>query len=105
MNKKLVNKHEKKLAKSLGGKTRPASGAMAHAKGDIQAGDFLIDDKSTDLDSIRVTREMLVKISKEAREAGKTPCLSLSFKGAGVLSQSWFCIPQYVFDERCLNGS
>lgn len=98
--KKQINSHEKKIAKRLGGKTTPASGAKDAHKGDIKVGEFLIDDKSTVSSSISITKEMLVKINREAREAGKNPCLSISFHGdMGLAGSTWYLVPERVFRE------
>lgn len=97
--KKRINRHEKNLAKNLGGWRTPMSGGTDGYKGDIQTEKFLIDDKHTDGSSIRVTKDMLVKINKEAREAGKVPCLSLSFENMGLAGNTWFLIPMNEFKE------
>ena len=62
-------------------------------------GDYLIDDKSTINNSITVTKDMFVKINKEAREAGKKPALSLSFNNMGLAAKTWVCIPIDDFEE------
>jgi hypothetical protein len=98
--KKQINSHEKKLAKRLGGRTTPASGAKDAHKGDIKVGEFLIDDKSTVNNSISITKDMLVKINREARESGKNPCLSISFHGdMGLAGSTWYLVPERVFRE------
>jgi hypothetical protein len=97
--KKQANAHEKKLAKRLGGRRTPASGALDGFKGDIVLNEFLIDDKLTDGKSITVTKDMIMKINREAREAGKSPVLSLSFKGLGLAGDTWYLIPEHVFRE------
>lgn len=63
------------------------------------AGDYLIDDKSTIKDSISITKDMLVKINREAREAGKKPALSISFTNMGLAAKTWVCIPIDDFEE------
>ena len=83
----------------MGGSTRPGSGCTDSKKGDIVVGEYLIDDKSTINDSIKVTKDMLVKINREAREAGKKPALSLSFSNMGLASKTWVCIPADDFKE------
>lgn len=102
--KKEINQREKRLAKSLGGKVQPASGALDSFKGDINVGEFLIDDKSTVKASQPVTKKMLQKITKEAREAGKLPVLSLSFDGMGLAGDTWFLVPKHVFQDYCLKS-
>jgi Holliday junction resolvase len=88
-------KSEKLLAKKLG-RERPASGAVEHIKGDIDAGDVLIEAKSTRGDSISIKHDWLGKISGEALRAGKTPALALSFvreDGRPVPNGEWIAIP------------
>ena len=97
--KKQVSNHEKALAKRLNGLTRPASGSTDSKKGDIVIGDYLMDDKSTVNNSITVTKDMLLKINKEAREAGKKPLLSLSFENMGLAAKTWICMPIDEFEE------
>jgi len=97
--KKQVNSHEKALAKRLKGLTQPASGSTSSRKGDIVSGDYLIDDKSTIANSIIVTKDMLIKINREAREAGKKPILSLSFENMGLAAKTWICMPIDDFEE------
>ena len=93
---------EKRLAKSLGGRARPASGAMQGAKGDIDLGAVLLEAKSTIGDSIGLKFEWLAKIGKEARAEGKTPALSVSFvrpDGTAYLDGEWVLVPLYKFKE------
>ena len=58
-----------------------------------------MDDKSTVNNSITVTKDMLLKINKEAREAGKKPLLSLSFENMGLAAKTWICMPIDEFEE------
>jgi hypothetical protein len=96
---------ETRLAKKLGGRVRPASGAMEGAKGDIDLGSVLMEAKSTEGASMGLKHEWLAKIAKEARSEGKTPALALSFinpDGRPVPSGEWVCIP--LADWRLLVG-
>ena len=54
---------EKQLTRQLGGKARPASGAMEGAKGDIDLDSILLEAKSTVKDGMRVQLDWLAKIS------------------------------------------
>ena len=56
----------------------PVSGASQGMKGDIVAGDFLIECKKTLCDSIRIRKLWLQKIVSEAKRAGKIPALVFS---------------------------
>ena len=94
---------EKKLSRQLGGRMRPASGAVEGAKGDIDLGGVLLEAKSTTGRSIGVTFEWLSKIAGEARSEGKVPALSLSFvrpDGSPLMDGQWVAIPLHVWEER-----
>lgn len=93
-------KSERKTAKRLGGTTRPGSGAVAGAKGDIVLTEYLVENKSTEHRSISIKLEWLDKISVEAREEGKTPALSIQFvdkAGNSKRHARWIMIPEDEF--------
>lgn len=93
---------EKRTTKRLGGQLRPASGAMEGAKGDFKTEQFLVECKSTERDSIALKHEWLGKIAHEARGAGRSPALSITFvdhRGAPVRDGSWVAIPEWLFKE------
>jgi hypothetical protein len=87
---------EKRLAHQLGGRLRPASGAMEGAKGDIDLGTVLMEAKSSRRESLTVKLDWLLKITKEARTEGKSPALSVSFvmeDGRPRPDGQWVLIP------------
>jgi hypothetical protein len=93
---------EARLAKKLGGKAQPASGAMLGAKGDIDLGPVLLEAKSTISDSLSVKFDWLAKIAQEARNVGKTPALAISFialSGKAWPDGEWVALPRHVFQE------
>ena len=96
-------KSETRLAKTLGGTTTAASGAMTGFKGDIQRGEFLIEAKSTKNDSLGVKFEWLAKINQEARQAkNKRPALTISFTteaGQALPNGDWICMRMSDFIE------
>lgn len=99
---KAGRKSETRLAKALGGRARPASGAMQGAKGDIAFTEFLMEAKSTTSASLGLKHEWLVKIAKEALAVGKRPVLAVSFvlpDGNAIKDGDWCCVPRYVFEE------
>lgn len=102
VNKTESNRHERDLARRIGASQTPASGATDGHKGDMVLGNLLIDDKSTVKASHKITRDMLHKISREARESGRDPVLSLSFLGnsMGLAGRTWYCIPENLFLEH-----
>lgn len=88
--KKDANKLEKELASFLGGQRVPASGAIKSMKGDIRTDQFLLDSKNTEKNTIILSSADLVKIYKEAGEAGKTGHLVLTFLEH---SEHWAVVP------------
>ena len=93
---------EKRLTKNLGGRGRPASGAMEGAKGDIDLGSILMESKSTTNASMALKLGWLAKISREAISEGKLPALSVSFitpDGEPVMNGQWVLIPLHKFKE------
>jgi hypothetical protein len=93
---------EKRLTRDLGGRARPASGAMEGAKGDISLGAVLLEAKSTINSSFALKLEWLLKIAREARSEGSMPALAVSFitpDGRPVLDGEWCLIPMHKFRE------
>lgn len=92
---------EQRLAKSLGSKLNPGSGAVAGVKGDfIVSEDYLVEAKSTTGRAISVQHAWLGKISKEARDISKSPALALSYvtgDGRPVPNGEWVCVPMKVW--------
>lgn len=99
-------KSEVRLNKQLGGRARPASGALEGAKSDFSLGRFLVEAKSTTGASIGLKHSWLAKNAKEARSEGKTPAVMLSFvneDGSPVMDGEYACIPRWLFEEL-VNG-
>ena len=93
---------ERRLAKTLGAKQTPASGALEGAKGDLMKGDFLMESKSTARDSLGVKYDWMVKIGKEARDRRKIPALTISFTTEGgreLPFGEWVAVPLAFFKE------
>ncbi len=93
---------EKRIIRDLGGRGRPASGAMEGAKGDIDLGKTLMEAKSTTNASIVLKLDWLAKITHEALGEGKTPALAVSFiqpDGAPMRNGEWVLIPMHRFKE------
>lgn len=70
---------EKSLSKRIGGKLTPASGAMVGAKGDMSKGEFLIEAKATQNDSMSLKKSWCHKIYQEALEKTKRPAIAIAF--------------------------
>jgi hypothetical protein len=78
-----ARRNEEELAKTTGGRRQPASGALSGRKGDVRENGFLVDDKFTDAKSFTITREMWLKITREAGMSppGLRPRLRLTLPG------------------------
>ena len=74
-------KHEKRLAKTLGGKRSAASGAFWSRKGDVRSEDLLIEHKWTGKKQVTIKSEVLKKITKEAILDSRTPVLGIHLDG------------------------
>lgn len=94
---------ENHLAKRVGGRLRPASGALPGAKGDVDLPSFLMEAKSSTGDSLSLKREWLAKIGKEARSVGRVPALAVTFSyddGRPIPDGAWVMVPEWLFKER-----
>lgn len=93
---------EKRMAKMLGARLTPNSGAKAGAKGDMGRGKVKIEAKSTIKDKLPLDLGWLVKITHEARNVGMVPAMALSFvdaEGKPRLQGDWFVIPAYLAQD------
>jgi len=93
---------ERRSSRRAGGRPRPASGAMPGAKGDDERGDFLVEHKATERESMSLRFEVLAKIGGEAVAEGKTPALQIVFctgSGRPRRGGSWIMVPEHVFEE------
>jgi hypothetical protein len=105
---KTGRKSEASLARALGGRARPASGALPGSKGDIDLGAFLLEAKSTTQESMILKMAWLLKIAREAKSEGKTPALSVSFvdqAGQPFFDGEWVLVPIYKFKEMLSWGA
>ena len=119
--------HERTVAKQLGGRPRPASGALPGAKGDVEGvtvGDWtaLVECKRTMGQSLSVKVDWLTKIFDEA--SGRVALLSIEFEKSVMVAaarkmskrlrrqvrpaeERWVCMPESTFralQERLTNG-
>lgn len=96
---------EKRIAKRLGGKQQPGSGALQGAKGDVvidTAINVLLENKATAADSISIKLDWLLKVYQEALEQGRTPALAIQFTtltGTSEKRGRWVMVPENVFQE------
>lgn len=73
---------EKELAKKVGGRVKPLSGALpiAKLKGDVESPEFLIDDKTTQGNSFNVSQPLLLKTRDDAFHVRKRPVVCVHFE-------------------------
>lgn len=85
------------VARALGGRVRPNSGATDFAKGDVISPAYLVEAKTTQRKSFPLTHQVLCKIEQEAFAAGKCPVLVVSFEtikqNSQTAPQDWAIIP------------
>jgi hypothetical protein len=101
------NTSEKRVAKKIGARLQPASGAMVGAKGDAKLGGAMkmrVECKSTIGDYLKLDIGWLTKISGEAMEDASTPALTISFVTADGrprmnMNAEWVAIPMSAFQE------
>jgi len=74
-------KHEKRLARAIGGQRSVASGAFWFRKGDVRSQDLLIEHKWTGKKSFTLKSDILEKITTEALLDSRTPVLGISLNG------------------------
>jgi hypothetical protein len=74
-------KHEKRLAKDLGGQRSAGSGSFWSRKGDVRTDDLLIEHKWTGKKSFSIKSDVLEKITTEAILDGRTPVLGFHLNG------------------------
>jgi hypothetical protein len=78
---KQSQKHEKRLAKKIGGSRNAASGAYWQRKGDVRSDDLLIEHKYTGKKQTTVKSDVLKKIVREAILDGRMPVLGIHLDG------------------------
>lgn len=103
---KMGMKSEKKVAKRLGAKLTPASGAMETEKGDMVLRDacpmagFRVEAKATSLGSYSLKLDTLAKILREANDRQQFPALSVSFTrpdGSPLENGAWMVMEEKIF--------
>lgn len=78
---KQSQKHEKRLAKKVGGTRTVASGAFWSRKGDVRSKELLIEHKWTGKKQVTIKSEVLKKITREAILDSRIPVLGLHLDG------------------------
>lgn len=92
------SKQERAVAKKLGGKTTPNSGATIAVKGDVKTEDFLLDckTKTKPSESISIKKEWIEKLKDEICFEGK-PYWSLVFS-FGEDQENYYIINEELFE-------
>jgi hypothetical protein len=72
-------KQEKRLAKDLGAKRQPQSGAKDTSPADMIKGNYVIESKATNKDSIVLHKEWLDQLKQSPINYGKIPVVVLDF--------------------------
>ena len=96
-----------RVAKDLGARLQPASGAVEGYKSDSRikgARSYRIESKSTVNVTMALELQWLSKISQEALASGSTPVVTVSFVDAAGRPRSkfnadWVLIPKWAFEE------
>ena len=91
--------HELQLAKRVGGRRQPGSGAFSGHKGDVKSKDFLFEHKETVAFQYILKARELAKIQKEADGEGKDPAFVFRFNNPIETEQSWVAVPLSIFEE------
>lgn len=96
---------EKRVARNLGARLTPASGAvikgdMVHRSGEHK---FLIEAKSTKRGTLALDLDWLTKIVTEAMNRASVPVMALSFTDESGLhprqNGEWMAVPAWFFKE------
>jgi hypothetical protein len=82
-------KQERDVARDIGGRATPASGAFWHSKGDVRHPDYLMELKRTDKASITLSKQVWEKIRREALLEGKAPALVLQIQDRQLAVLDW----------------
>ena len=97
-------KSEKRLAKKIGARLHPNSGATRAQKSDASLLKFRMEMKSTVTQCLMLDMAWLVKIAHEALDHGQTPAVTVSFvDNAGMARMKhhaeWVVLPMAAFQE------
>lgn len=85
MTNKRADHQETGIAKRLGGRKQPRSGAGPWRKHDVDQGDYLIEAKYTDAKSFRLVMTEWEVLRRRARTEGKLPMFHIEIGGRRLL--------------------
>jgi Holliday junction resolvase len=104
--KDLSKEQEKRVARKIGGRRQPASGALPGIPNDVSSDEFLIECKRTKYSGMGIKGEWIQKLDEVAIMHGKTPCLELEFDGLpDGTTKHWMMVPFDYFCERMIEGT
>jgi hypothetical protein len=83
---------EKELARDLGGRRQPASGAFWNQPGDVITEWFLVESKYTSALSFSITLDHLTKIRAEAGLKNRSPVMVIEL-GTANPPEKWVVMP------------
>jgi hypothetical protein len=98
-------KSEKRVAKRMGAKLHPNSGAgVTKSDASLEEREFRVEMKSTTTQTMALDMAWLIKIAHEALDHGQTPCVVVSFVDASGKPRmkhwsEWVLIPIAAFEE------
>jgi hypothetical protein len=88
---------EKAIAKKLGGRAQPASGAGIH-KGDVKLENFLLDSKACETNSLILPIKDVVRAVRDADGEGLVPALYITLeKVPDTVPTEWVMLPATTF--------
>ena len=107
--KKKSKKQEEKIAKDIGGRTTPGSGALWFSKADVRNDKYLIEAKFTDSNKYQLKHKTWFKIKREAINDGlRIPVMQIEIQGSQyallrvddleALAQDKGCDVLYVYE-------
>jgi hypothetical protein len=97
--KKRSKEQELSIARDMGGKAQPASGALKGSEGDVLCSDagFLVEAKFTDKKSYSLKYDTIAKIKKEALRQGENWLLQVDIYAGTRSPQRIACLDYEVF--------
>jgi len=92
-------KQEKGIAKELRGRRQPGSGSVPGRKGDVVAGNLLVEAKVTSKLSFSLKLAELTKIMQEAHDQGRVPAFCVRFDQGGPRNSDFVVLTWEFFKE------
>ena len=89
-------RHERQVAREVGGKVQAGSGTSWRARGDVKTDTYLIEHKYTDKRSFSVTRKIINQVRQDAQRQGKDWCIIIHFDGIEGEQQEAVVVTSYL---------